>query len=77
MIGCEQFAITNKNYFDKYESEIPDRIFREYLNNYLQNKSEKNEKKEKMEKSQKLEKNEDMFNSASIEALKKISTSNF
>lgn len=40
--GCEQFAINSKQYFEN-EGEIPDKILREYLNTYLQNKNEKNE----------------------------------
>lgn len=33
--GCEQFAVTAKQYFETYKGEIPDWIFREYMNNYM------------------------------------------
>jgi len=50
MTGSEQFSITIKQYLEIYDGEIPDKILKDYLNNYSITK-EKNEKGEKAEKS--------------------------
>lgn len=61
MSGCEQFAISVKQYFEVYDCEIPDKLWTEYLNIYNLAKTEKKENVEKSERS--IEKIEDLVSS--------------
>lgn len=49
MSGCEQFAITSKQYFENYNEEINDWIARQYLNNYKFNKKDPNKEVQETE----------------------------